>query len=85
MSTMDMWMLALIGVATPLICLGGIGLAYRAQERGSVKKAPGGGRHVTEHGIDQRKTAGRSALNSDESVDEGPASDPRLTKYRVDH
>jgi hypothetical protein len=48
MSTIEMWMLALIGVATPLICVGGIGLAYRAQERASVKKAPGGGRQATQ-------------------------------------
>ncbi|GAB2656873.1 hypothetical protein [Kribbella swartbergensis] len=37
----DMALLAVIGVATPLICFGGIGLAYRAEQRASAKKAPG--------------------------------------------
>ena len=33
----DLVMLIIVGVAAPLICLGGIGLAHRAQERASVR------------------------------------------------
>lgn len=36
----DMALLALIGVATPLICFGGLALAYRAERRASKQKAP---------------------------------------------
>ncbi|MEU4602618.1 hypothetical protein AB0F43_06535 [Kribbella sp. NPDC023972] len=50
----DMALLALIGVVTPLICVGGIGWAYRMEEKGSAKKAPGAGRHATEHGAELR-------------------------------
>jgi hypothetical protein len=44
MSTMsfdaiDLALLILVGVAAPLICLGGIGLAYRAQERAPATKS----------------------------------------------
>ncbi len=35
----DMAMLALIGIATPLICYGGIWLAYRSERRASPSKA----------------------------------------------
>lgn len=33
----DLALLIVIGVAAPLICLGGIGFAYRAQEPASAK------------------------------------------------
>ncbi|GAA1120617.1 hypothetical protein GCM10009630_17950 [Kribbella jejuensis] len=31
-------LLILVAVVTPVICLGGVGLAYRAQERAAAKK-----------------------------------------------
>ncbi|MET9272131.1 hypothetical protein [Kribbella sp. NPDC003557] len=34
----DMALLIIIAVAAPLICVGGIGFAYRAQERSSARK-----------------------------------------------
>jgi hypothetical protein len=36
----DMVLLVLIGVLTPLICFGGIGWAYRMEQRAPAKKAP---------------------------------------------
>jgi hypothetical protein len=41
----DLALLIVIGVATPLICLGGIGFAYRAQARASATKADRAQRH----------------------------------------
>ncbi|MEV0289619.1 MULTISPECIES: hypothetical protein [unclassified Kribbella] len=38
MSAIDLVMLAVIGVLTPIICFGGIGLAYRTQQRAPTKK-----------------------------------------------
>jgi hypothetical protein len=38
MSTIDIWMLALIGVVTPSLCLGGVSLVYLAQERAAAKR-----------------------------------------------
>jgi hypothetical protein len=78
----DMALLALIGVATPLIFLGGIGLAYRAEQRTSAKKAPGAGQHATEHGHEQRDAASVSARNAG-TVSEAPA-DAQRPKDRVD-
>jgi hypothetical protein len=40
MSTIEIWMLALIGVATPALCIGGVGLVYLAQERAAAKRRP---------------------------------------------
>jgi hypothetical protein len=80
----DMALLILIGVATPLICFGGIGLAYRAQERSSAKKAPGG-RRATEPVADDRDAASTRARSIDNSVSEDPTSDAHRAHDRVGH
>ncbi|MGW1344393.1 hypothetical protein ACWCOV_25365 [Kribbella sp. NPDC002412] len=78
----DLALLILIGVATPLICFGGIGLAYLAQERGSAKRAPAG-RRATEPGAEQREMVSTPARSSDDSI--SAASDAHQAYDRVGH
>ncbi|MFG1815466.1 hypothetical protein ACGFIF_16980 [Kribbella sp. NPDC049174] len=51
MSTIDAWMLALIGVATPLICFGGLGWAYRMEQRGTARKKKASGARRTKYRV----------------------------------
>jgi hypothetical protein len=57
----DMALLALIGVVTPLICLGGIGWAYRMEQRDADKRAANAGRDVIDRGARRAEVTNKSA------------------------
>lgn len=55
LDAIDVASLVLIGVVTPLVCFGGIGWAYRIEQRGSVKKSPGGVRRASDDGAERHE------------------------------
>lgn len=57
LDAIEVGLLVLIGVATLLICFGGIGLAYRTEQQCSAKKAPGADRPSTERVAEEREVA----------------------------
>lgn len=56
MSGIDAVMLAVIGVLTPVICFGGIGLAYWTQERDATKRT----RKTPRNAVRRQRSGGAS-------------------------